>query len=52
VLPLLSALLSHSHVDVLASTCASLAYLSDGSGDDIQAVVDSGVCLRLIDLLL
>ena len=27
-------------------------YLSDGSNDKIQAVIESGVCRRLVDLLM
>ena len=36
---------------MLTDACWSLSYLSDGSIDRIQAVVNSGVCRRLVELL-
>ncbi|KAL3636598.1 hypothetical protein CASFOL_018897 [Castilleja foliolosa] len=37
---------------VLTNACWALAYLSDGTNDKIQSVIDAGVCPHLVELLL
>uniref|UniRef100_A0A8C9G643 Importin subunit alpha n=1 Tax=Pavo cristatus TaxID=9049 RepID=A0A8C9G643_PAVCR len=51
-LSVLSWLLFVNDTDVLADACWALSYLSDGPNDKIQAVIDAGVCRRLVELLM
>ncbi|XP_024528125.1 importin subunit alpha-1 isoform X1 [Selaginella moellendorffii] len=53
--PALSALekLIHStDEEVLTDACWALSYISDGTNDKIQAVIEAGVCPRLVSLLM
>ncbi|WOL16442.1 importin subunit alpha-1b-like [Canna indica] len=51
-LPALERLIHSNDEEVLTDACWALSYLSDGTNDKIQAVLDSGVCPRLVELLL
>jgi hypothetical protein len=51
VLPLLSRLLMSNDMETVVDACWALSYISDGSNDRIQAVIDTGVCPRLVQLL-
>ena len=50
-LPALARLIHSSDEEVLTDACWALSYLSDGSNDKIQEVINSGVCRRLVELL-
>eukprot|EP00939_MAST-03C_sp_MAST-3C-sp1_P004981 g4981.t1 len=50
-LPVLAKLIYSSDTEVLTDACWALSYLSDGSNNKIQAVIQSGVCNRLVELL-
>lgn len=51
-LPVLAHLLNQTDAETLADACWALSYLSDGPNDKIQAVIDAGVCRRLVELLM
>ncbi|KAL6564141.1 hypothetical protein OROMI_015591 [Orobanche minor] len=50
-LPALNLLLRSSDKEVVTDACWALSYLSDGVNEKIQAVIDAGVCPRLVELL-
>ncbi|KAK4743557.1 hypothetical protein SAY87_001558 [Trapa incisa] len=50
-IPALACLVRSSDDEVLTDACWAFSYLSDGTNDKIQAVIESGVCPRLIELL-
>jgi len=50
-IPVLVKLLNTDDNEIIADACWAISYLSDGSNDKIQAIVDSGVIPRLIQLL-
>ncbi|EEC70585.1 hypothetical protein OsI_01790 [Oryza sativa Indica Group] len=50
-LPVLRELILSQDEEILTDSCWALSYLSDGSNDNIQAVIETGVCDRLVELL-
>ncbi|KAF9620580.1 hypothetical protein IFM89_013245 [Coptis chinensis] len=51
-LPALERLIHSNDEEVLTDVGCALSYLSDGTNDKIQAVIEAGVCPRLVELLL
>ncbi len=51
-LPTLAKLIHSNDEEVLTDACWALSYLSDGTNDKIQEVIQAGVCRRLVELLL
>jgi HEAT repeat protein len=51
-LPTLASLIYSNDEEVLTDACWALSYLSDGTNEKIQAVIDAGVCRRLVELLM
>ena len=51
-LPILSKLVYSLDDEVLIDACWAISYLSDGSNDKIQAVIEAGIPRRLVELLM
>lgn len=50
-LPILARFIYHDDNDILFNVCCALSYLSVGPNKKIQAVIDAGICQRLVELL-
>ncbi|KAH9688207.1 Importin subunit alpha-1a [Citrus sinensis] len=50
-LPALAQLVHSNDKEVMTDACRALFYLSEGTNDEIQAVIEAGVCPRLVELL-
>ncbi|KAK2357011.1 importin subunit alpha-2 [Trifolium repens] len=50
-LPALARLVFSNDIELIGDACWALSYLSDGTKDNIQAVIEAGVCGRLVELL-
>jgi importin subunit alpha-6/7 len=51
-LPTVAQLILSTDEEVLMYTCGALSALSEGPEEQIQAIIDTGVCARLVELLL
>lgn len=52
ILPVLTKLIYSDDIEILADVCWSLSYMSDGSGEGIQIIIDSGIIIRICELLI
>ena len=50
-LQVLARLIRETDEDVITDACWALSYISDGTQDKIEAIISSGVCPRLVELL-
>ncbi|XP_013817208.1 importin subunit alpha-8 isoform X4 [Apteryx mantelli] len=51
MLPVLICLMQHEDKDIISDSCWAVSYLTDGSNDRIQIVVDTGILPRLVELM-
>lgn len=51
-IPVLAELLSHGDADVLTFTCFAIFSLSYDTNEKIQAIIDVGICPKLVKLLM
>ncbi|KAJ0398526.1 hypothetical protein ATCC90586_009976 [Pythium insidiosum] len=51
ILPYLAKMLTSTDTEILSHVCWAFSHLCDGPSSHIQAVVDSDVCFRLVELL-
>jgi len=48
----LATLIYSDDEDILSDSCWAISYLSDGTNDQIQKVLESGIARRLVELLM
>ncbi|XP_065589131.1 importin subunit alpha-8 [Cyrtonyx montezumae] len=51
LLPVIICLLEHEDNEIISDSCWAVSYLTDGSNDRIQIVVDTGILPRLVELM-
>lgn len=51
MLPALICLLEHEDNEIVSDSCWATSFLTDGSNDRIQVVVDTGILPRLVELM-
>ncbi|XP_061329444.1 importin subunit alpha-8 [Pezoporus flaviventris] len=51
MLPALICLLEHEDNEIISDSCWATSFLTDGSNDRIQVVVDTGILPRLVELM-
>uniref|UniRef100_A0A663F2R3 Karyopherin subunit alpha 7 n=1 Tax=Aquila chrysaetos chrysaetos TaxID=223781 RepID=A0A663F2R3_AQUCH len=51
MLPVLTCLMEHEDKEIISDSCWAISYLTDGSNDRIQIVVDTGILPRLVELM-
>ncbi|XP_040539307.1 importin subunit alpha-8 [Gallus gallus] len=51
LLPVITCLLEHEDKEIVSDSCWAVSYLTDGSNDRIQIVVDTGILPRLVELM-
>ncbi|KFP36066.1 Importin subunit alpha-5, partial [Chlamydotis macqueenii] len=51
MLPVLICLMEHEDKDIISDSCWAVSYLTDGSNDRIQIVVETGILPRLVELM-
>ncbi|XP_075624153.1 importin subunit alpha-8 [Balearica regulorum gibbericeps] len=51
MLPVLICLMQHEDKEIISDSCWAVSYLTDGSNDRIQIVVDTGILPRLVQLM-
>jgi len=50
-LPVLQKLIHTANEEVVSDACWALYHLSEGPEDQIQAIIEAGVCPKLVELL-
>ncbi|NXC49724.1 IMA5 protein, partial [Penelope pileata] len=51
LLPVIISLMEHEDKEIVSDSCWAISYLTDGSNDRIQIVVDTGILPRLVELM-
>lgn len=51
LLPALALLIHHTDTNILVDTVWALSYLTDGGNEQIQMVIESGVCFKIFILI-